>query len=378
MLKLLLALLALLIVAAPMHTARAIDICALGTSCNPLQVNLVPDYATIGRMQEQNNSDKMSRLLSQYGWSAFSDCNRKKVGSDSSNPAVRAMELSAAEMCLSFFHRTQPAAPLQQVYTLPAQPTTPDYNAGCQKTYGSFAQWTGKFENQRYVCDCKSGSQWNEGKTACTLPLPTKLCPVNAHRTPNAPGCTCDQGYIAKDGGCVIDNNAICQRDFGAFAEWVGTVTDGRIDCGCQKGYEFGTNNQCVLHAGNPTAALLAARPKKIHIYDFSSGKRGKLLRTITFNSLRVQAVSVPSTNILIVWEGGTSHANIVEQGSLQLQGSPEIFGPGVNKSTSARALKKGKTYSFKLSQEYVVNSKAIGGASFDLLRVTPTVQKYP
>jgi len=55
----------------------------------------------------------------------------------------------------------------------------------------------------------------------------------------------------------------------------------------------------------NPMQYLLVTnRPTYFYVYDYSKGKKGNLLTTIKFDSSVVQNIKVPSSNLLIEWNG--------------------------------------------------------------------------
>lgn len=132
------------------------------------------------------------------------------------------------------------------------------YSASCSIEWPN-SYWTGKIENNNYICDCKSGYNWNYNRTACIILTKTgyQICSekyLNAtwDGTYNSKGgynCICKSGYYwdnnqADDsGGCYTSEslNQSCNETY-LNTYWDGTYsTKGIFICDCKIGYRWDT-----------------------------------------------------------------------------------------------------------------------------------------
>ena len=118
----------------------------------------------------------------------------------------------------------------------------------CQNNYGLDSNWNGtKNDTGGLICDCKTGYEWNQERTACIKSI---NCQENATNINGI--CTCNYGTLLKNNKC-ISYTEDCRNIFGENV--VGTVgPNNNSSCDCVSGYKWNEQiTSCILVPVIPT-----------------------------------------------------------------------------------------------------------------------------
>lgn len=202
-----------IILLVPPTLARANAMTYPGSLMNPLQVQIVPGLPDPLQMDEQNQRDSElryqqqmqdiqnqalqqqqslqqntllnSELKAQYGVSKYYACyseNQSYCTGNMIDPFTAGQCTKLIQSCLEKKAMFSSSAPIPTV--------APAKNADqiCQDNFGANSNWNGtRNDKGGYVCDCKSGYQWNAAGTSCVV-TPQALQSTNDQPiTPVAP-----------------------------------------------------------------------------------------------------------------------------------------------------------------------------------------------
>jgi hypothetical protein len=120
----------------------------------------------------------------------------------------------------------------------------------------------------------------------------------------------------------------------------------------------------------------MANRPNKIYIYDYSAGVKGKLLKTVQFDSTKVASITVPSNNLYITWDGAKKNAAIKSEVSLEKRGLDERYTDAEAGFIVRTGLQKNQSYNFYYQHYYYEGTKRLGGGAYNILVLKPTTWK--
>lgn len=213
-------------------------------------------------------------------------------------------------------------------------------------------------------CYCnKPNYVWNQTQTACVPP--ENSCPA-----------TSLYYYVTKS--CVSFDQA-CKILYGQGSYSTGGLKTTTVpNCDCGIGYAWNDKQTSCFTQADATVhnAIMASRPSKIYIYDYSTGVKGKLLKTVQFNSNKVASITVPSNNLYITWDGAKKNDAIKSEVSLEKRGLDEQYTDAGAGFMVRTGLQKNQIYSLYYQHYYYEGEKRLGGGAYDILTLKPTVTK--